>query len=201
MLDRIPEIPGDELDHAAYHSDFARHVEGLRGVIWKLERSQTFREVDDPSWEAFSAGDWQRALDLLEKDRDAISAEARQNRRQGLTIKRVRVVETPLTPYVQWELYALRMLAEAGFELSVLPAAELASFESRRQVPEVVVIGGQVLYQIRYQPDWTPDGAKRVDVPHLISTVASEIAHLFHKGEPLLDFFEREVAPLPAPTV
>ncbi|TDD21866.1 hypothetical protein E1287_40250 [Actinomadura sp. KC06] len=201
MLDRIRRLPGDELDHAAYHSDFACQVEGLSGVIWKLERSQTFREVDDPSWEAFSSGDWRRALALLENDREAVHTEARDNRRRGLKIKRVRVVERPLTPYVQWELYALRMLAEEGFELSVLPAAELASLEARGQLPEVVIIGRRVLYQVRYLPDWTPSGAKRIDAPQTIRAAATEISRLFEKGEPLLDFFEREVARLPAPAV
>jgi hypothetical protein len=201
MLDEIHRLSGDELDHAAYHSDFARQVEGLRGVIWKLERSQTFREVDDPSWEAFLSGDWQRSLDLLEQDRDAVRAEARHNKRQGLQIKRVRVVEYPLTPYLQWELYALRMLAEEGFELSVLPAADLASLETRRQLPEIVVIGRRVLYEVRYLPDWTPAGAKRLSGDYVISTAAAEISRLFQKGEFLLDFFEREVAPLPAPAV
>ncbi|WP_412518592.1 hypothetical protein K8Z49_11115 [Actinomadura madurae] len=201
MLDEIHRLSGDELDHAAYHSDFARQVEGLRGVIWKLERSQTFREVDDPSWEAFRAGDWKRSLDLLEQDREAVRTEARHNNRQGLQVKRVRVVEYPLAPYVQWELYALRMLAEEGFELSVLPAAELASLETRRQLPEVVVLGRRVLYEVRYLPDWTPAGAKRVNGEYVISTATAEISRLFQKGESLLDFFEREVAPLPAPAV
>jgi hypothetical protein len=201
MLDRIPQLAGDELDHAAYHSDFARHVAGLRGVIWKLERSQNFREVNDPSWEAFRSGNWERALDLLEDDREAVRTEARHNRRQGLKVKRVRVVERPLTPYVQWELYALRMLAEVGFELSVVPAAEIAALETQRRLPEVVIIGGRVLYEVRYLPDWTPAGAKRVSAPHVISRAAAEISRLFRKGEPLLDFFEREVAPLPGPAV
>ncbi|MEU8342977.1 DUF6879 family protein [Spirillospora sp. NPDC048832] len=201
MLDEIHRLSGDELNHAAYHSDFARQVEGLRGVIWKLERSQTFREVDDPSWEAFRSGDWQRSLDLLERDREAVRTEARHNKRQGLQVKRVRVVEYPLAPYVQWELYALRMLAEEGFELCVLPAADLAALERRRQLPEVVIIGRQVLYEVRYLADWTPAGAKRVRAPHVIRTAAAEISLLFRKGEPLLDFFEREVAPLPAPAV
>lgn len=201
MLDQIPGIPGDTLGHTAYHKDFARRTADLRGVIWKLERSQYFRELNDPSWQAFVSGDWQRSLDLLEKDREAVRAEAGENRRQGLSIRRVRVVELPMTPYVQWELYALRMLAEEGFELSVLPAAELSALESGGQLPEVVVIGGRVLYQVRYQRDWTPCGAKCIKVPHVIRGAASEIARLFAKGESLLDFFEREVAPLPAPAV
>jgi hypothetical protein len=170
-------------------------------VIWKLERSQVFREVNDPSWEAFSSGDWQRALDLLEKDREAVRAEARHNRRQGLEIKRVRVVERPLAPYVQWELHALRMLAEEGFDLTVLPATEIAPLEAHGQLPEIVVIGGRVLYEVRYSPDWTPSGAKRLDAPQTISAATTEISHLFDKGEPLLEFFAREVAPLPAPAV
>src|SRR5690606_12511807 len=185
MLDSIPDAPGDELDHTAYHSDFAHHVAGLRGVIWKLERSQNFREVNDPSWEAFRSGDWQRALDLLEDDREAVRTEARDNRRQGLQIKRVRVVERPLTPYVQWELHALRMLAEAGFELSVVPASEVAAVETRRQLPEVVIIGPRVLYEVRYLPDWTPAGAKRLSDPRMISAATAEISRLFDKGEPL----------------
>ncbi|MEU8803810.1 DUF6879 family protein [Spirillospora sp. NPDC048819] len=201
MLNQIPTIRGDLLDHSAYHSDFARQVEGLSGVILKLERSQVFRELDDPSWQAFASGDWKSALELLEEDREAVRTEARNNKRQGLKIRRVRVVERPMTPYVQWELYALRMLAEEGFELSVLPADELSALETRGQLPEVVIIDRRVLYEVRYLPDWTPCGAKRINTPYVIHSAAADIIRLFAKGEPLLDFFEREVAPLPAPAV
>ncbi|WP_433151029.1 DUF6879 family protein [Actinomadura nitritigenes] len=201
MLDKIAALDADVLDHAAYHRDFARQTEDLTGVVWKLERSQFFRELNDPSWQVFAAGDWEHSLRLLEKDREAIRAEARDNRRQGLSIRRVRVVEYPVRPYLQWELYALRMLAEEGFEVSVLQAGELSSLETRGQLPEVVVIGKRVLYEVRYLPDWTPCGARRITKPHIIRTAAAEIADLHDKGEPLLDFFEREVAPLPAPAV
>ncbi|WP_141583710.1 DUF6879 family protein [Actinomadura sp. WMMA1423] len=201
MLERIARFEGKLLDHSAYHRDFARQVEDLRGTIWKLERSQVFRELDDPSWLAFSSGDWRRSLELLEEDRKAVRAEADGNRRQGLKIKRVRVVERPLSPYVQWELHALRMLAEEGFELSVLPAEHLSELEDQGQLPEVVVVGSRVLYEVRYQPDWTPCGARRIETPEVIRTAASEIGRLHRKGEPLLRFFEREVARLPAPAV
>ncbi|GGV02180.1 hypothetical protein GCM10010182_19740 [Actinomadura cremea] len=201
MLDQIPRIAGDALDHAAYHKDFALQTENLDGVIWKLERSQFFRELRDPSWRAFTSGDWRRSLNLLEEDRDAVRTEARLNKLRGLRVRRVRVVERPLSPYIQWELYALRMLAEEGFGLTVLPADELSAIETEGQLPEIVVIGGRVLYQVRYDLDWTPCGAKRISAPHVIRNAATEIARLYNKGEPLLDFFEREVAPLPAPAV
>lgn len=201
MLDRIRDVPGDVLDHAAYHADFARETKSLCGVVWKLERSQVFREPNDPSWRAFIAGDWGRALELLERDREAVRAEARRNAGQGLTIRRVRVVEHPVGSYLQWELHALKMLADEGFELRVLSAARLSSLESRAQLPEVVVIGERILYEVRYESDWTPCGARRIAAPDVIRAAASEIADLYELGEPLLDFFEREVAPLPAPAV
>ncbi|WP_149262398.1 DUF6879 family protein [Actinomadura sp. K4S16] len=201
MLDQLARFRGEVLDRAAYHRDFARQTDDLRGTIWKLERSQVFRELDDPSWQAFSSGDWRRSLELLEEDRKAIRTEADGNRRQGLEIKRVRVVERPLSPYVQWELHALRMLAEEGFELSVVPAEDLSDLEIQGQLPEVVVVGTRVLYEVRYRPDWTPCGARRIKAPDVIRTAASEISRLHRKGEPLLRFFEREVAPLPAPAV
>jgi hypothetical protein len=199
MLDRIRQVPGEILDHAAYHKDYAEQVEDLRGVIWKLERAQTFREPGDTSWEAFMDGDWDRALRLLEADRDAVRAEARDNARQGLRIQRVRIVEQPVTPYLQWELNALRMLAEEGFGLRTLPAEYVRTLERRGRLPEIVVLGRRVLYEVRYRDDWTPCGARRIEAPDVVQAAASEIARLYESGEPLLRFFEREIAPLPSP--
>lgn len=201
MLNQIRDIPGEMLGHAEYHADSARARASLRGVFWKLERSQVFREPRDPSWQAFMAGDWQGALDLLEKDRDATRAEARKNAAQGLEIRRVRVAELPVGPYLQWELHALKLLADEGFGLTVLTSDQVASLETRAQLPEVVVVGDRVLYEVQYESDWTPCGARRITDPDVIAAAASEIKALYERGEPFLDFFAREVAPLPAPAV
>jgi hypothetical protein len=201
MLDQIHNIPGKKLNHQDYHQDFARETNGLCGVLWKLERSQTFREPGDASWEALISGDWEHALGLLEKDREAVRAEARHNAAQGFEIRRVRVVEQPVSPYVQWELHALRMLAKEGFGVHVLLAQRLSSLESVGQLPEVVVIEGRVLYEIQYENDWTPCGARRIATPDVIQAAGSEIAMLYDLGEPLLSFFDREIAPLSAPSV
>ena len=107
------------------------------GVLCKLEPSRIFREPRDASWQAFMTGDWQGALDLLEKDRDATRAEARKNAAQGLEIRRVRVAELPVGPYRQWEVHALKLLADGGFGLTVLTSDQVASLETRAQLPEV----------------------------------------------------------------
>lgn len=147
------------------------------------------------------AGDWKGALDLLEKDREATRAEARRNAAQGLDIRRVRVAELPVGPYLQWELHALKLLADEGFGLTVLTAGELAHLERRAQLPEVVVVGDHALYEVQYKPDWTPCGARRITDPDVIVAAAAEIEGLYKRGEPFLEFFDREVAPLHAPAV
>lgn len=201
MLDRIGDVPGEFLDHAAYHARLALEMGRLRGVFWKLERSQVFREPNDTSWQAFMSGDWKSALDLLEKDREDVRAEARRNAAQGLEIRRVRVVEHPVGPYLQWELHALSLLACEGFGLSVLPAEQVAALEVRARLPEVVVVGDQVLYEVQYLPDWTPCGARRITAPDVIGAAASEIERLYERGEPFLSYFDREVLPLLTPAV
>lgn len=201
MLDGVRDVPGERLGHTDYHADLARELGTLRGVLWKLERSQVFREPRDASWQAFMAGDWHGALDLLEKDREAIRAEARENAAQGLEIRRVRVAELPVGPYLQWELHALKLLADEGFGLTVLTSDQVAVLETRAQLPEVVVVGDRVLYEVQYEPDWTPCGARRISDPDVIAAAASEINALYERGEPFLDFFAREVVPLPAPAV
>lgn len=201
MLDRIADIPGEGLDNSAYLADAARMRADLRGVLWKLERSQVFREPNDPSWEAFMAGDWRGALDLLENDRAAVREEAQRHAAQGLEVRRVRVAEMPIGPYLQWELHALKLLADEGAGLSVLTADQVSALETAVPLPEVNVVGDRVIYHIQYEDDWTPCGARRITDPAVIGVAASEIEVLYERGEPLSSFFEREVAPLPAPSV
>lgn len=56
MLERLRDVLGEMLGHAAHHADLAGELESLRGVLWKLERSQVFREPHDTSWQAFHGG-------------------------------------------------------------------------------------------------------------------------------------------------
>lgn len=200
MLERLRGVSGDTLDHAAYHEDFTKESDGLSGVVWKLERAQTFRESGDAGWEAFGSGHWDRPLGILDAEREAIRADAQRNAERGLEIRRVRVVESPVSPYPQWEMHALRMLAEEGFGLRVLDASRVGELERVQQLPEIVVIGDRVLYEVRYDAQWTPIGARRIHDPDVIQEARREVADLYDAGEPLIEFFRREISPLPVPT-
>ena len=200
MLDRLGQLPGTELDFPAYSADFDREYATLTGVIWKLERHQTFREPGDPSWEAFMAGDWSQALELNEADRPEAAAQVAEERARGVETRRVRVVDHPPTPYVQWEMQYLRLLAEAGDEPRVLPSAEVRDWESRYgDLPEVLVFADRLVYLLRYDGAGEPSGCRRIDTPEAVRGTAREIADLYERAEPLLTYVNREITPLPPP--
>ncbi|GAA4891147.1 DUF6879 family protein [Streptomonospora salina] len=200
IFDRIRAADGTVLDRPTFHADSDRAEEKLDGgVIWKLERAQYFNELDDPAWDAFVADDWARALGIFAGERDWIRADVARYSHQGLVFRRLRIVEEPPTPYVQWESHSHRIFVECGHSIRALDAAEVAYLESSAALPELMVYGEQVLYQVRYDETWTPIGAKRVDDAELVANAAEALAGLWKRGEPFRDYFRREIAPLPPP--
>lgn len=198
MLDRIADLPGPELDLGAYSDAYDEVYEHI--VFRKLERRQTFREPGVPSWEAFAAGDWDRALELNELERDAVRAKVSEDYRLGVTSRRLRVVEHPVTPYLQWEMQYFRLLAESGEDLRVVDASQVRHLETDRLLPEIVILGDRVLFEVLYDAEGTAYGARRIDDPEVLAEAGKEVAELYAAGEPLLDYFAREIAPLPPPT-
>src|SRR4051812_32923679 len=102
----LPVGQGERLPLDAYRSEFRQRRAELRDRhSWKFERQQEFEELDD-SWEAFCRGHWEESLRLLGEEREALLKTAQRDRERGTAFRRVRVVEEPLTPYMQWELHA-----------------------------------------------------------------------------------------------
>lgn len=196
MFDRVRSASGTVLDTPGYYADSDRVVSRARGVIWKLERSQVFSEPNDPAWTAFVDGDWARVIEIFESERGDARAEAASYREGGLELRRLRIVESPPTPYLVWELHSHRIFAECGLSIRVLPAEKVRHLERNAPLPEVMVYGEEALYQVRYDDEWQPAGAKRIDNPELVAGVAAGIAELYEEAEPLLDYFDREIAPL-----
>lgn len=159
MLEQLPELSrggASHLDPADYLADFSVRYQDTSGIFWKLERRQEFREPDVPSWNAAAAGDWLRALQLIEPMRAEVAAEF--SAVPGLQRRRIRIVERPVSPYLQWEMHVLRMRAEEGEIVRAVDAKHVRDREHRRPLPELVIIGGSVLYQILYTSNGTLAG-------------------------------------------
>ncbi|WP_103529664.1 DUF6879 family protein [Streptomyces sp. SM12] len=190
---------GERLATADYRTEF-RAVQGdLRGRgSWKFERRQEFVESGE-SWRSFQEGDWAAAVRLHERQHSAYAERVERLREHGAPFRRVRVVEQPLTPYLQWEMQAFRVQAAAGEQIRVITPAALAGLEPEGPLPEVVVLGDRVLYEVVYTERGALDGAVRHVDPELIACWSGFVEELYAAGEDLLVWFGREVSHLPPP--
>ncbi|MFE4911875.1 DUF6879 family protein [Streptomyces sp. NPDC056652] len=207
MLDlHVPPFPaeqGERLLRDAYKRDFWERYDAIRDRgSWKLERRQHFEEQGSASRDALTRGDWSEALRLIEERRADLLADAREDARRGSVFHRLRVVEEPLTPYVQWQLHSLRQRADVGGEkIRTIRAEAVAASETDGPLPEVVVLGGQTLYQVLYSESGVSEGAVRYTDAEIVGRWEGYLKELYGAGEDVRSYFAREVAHLPAPTV
>jgi hypothetical protein len=204
MLDlRAPALPmeqGEQLTDDAYGHDFRQRRTAVRnGDSWKLERLQHFEEEGSDSREALRRGDWEAALGLMEARRDALRRAAQEDERRGSPFRRVRVVEEPLTPYMQWELHSLRQRAQCGHGIRVIQADVVAAAESDGRLPELVILDNRTLYCVLYTEAGVAEGAVRFTDPDIVRPWVAYIRDAYLAGEDVVSYFDRAVAHLAAP--
>jgi hypothetical protein len=181
--------------------DFEKNFRKTRKPgFWKLERRQTFQEpATDRSWAAFLAGEWDKALQLNEARRDDLVRYYRRIAEYGFTTRRVRIVEQPITAYLQWELHALRLRDELGGRVRIVRSEQVEKFETKGPLPEISTLGLDIMYQAMYDDDGTFNGAFKFVDKDLIARCQKFIENLYLEGEDLVSFFNREIALLEPP--
>ncbi|MFF4448185.1 DUF6879 family protein [Streptomyces sp. NPDC001502] len=201
MFECFRDGAGEVLERPDYLDDFSRFHGSDIHFLAKIERGQTFKEQGSPSWDAFASGDWAGALRLIETERDSVAEYFQDAARRGLAFRRLRVVEFPVTAYLQWEMNSFKLRSELGEEIRVLDARAIADVERDGPLPEVVVLGHSVMYSVIYDEELKGAGARRFLDPEQIETTVTEFECLYRKGEEFSEFFKREIAPLGPPAV
>ncbi|WP_369033236.1 DUF6879 family protein [Streptomyces adonidis] len=185
----------------AYYADFEKHFWNSATLgFWKLERQQTFKEPGYDSWEAFARGAWDESLRLLEAGRADMAEYHHKIDRHGFTARRIRVVEEPLSDYMQWELHALRIRDQCGGTVHVIRADQVTQFEDDGPLPEIYTLGSHVMYQAVYDEQGILESVRKFVDPDLILRCQGFLESLYNAGEPLADWFDEHVAPLPPPS-
>jgi hypothetical protein len=180
--------------YADSDKDFARARE-----FWKLERGQVFAEPGNASWEAFADGDWDESLRLIEGFREGLARYHRDAAAAGTSTYRVRIVSLPPTSYIQWELHVLRLRDETGGLTRILLDTAVADLEDQGRLPDIQTMDRNVMYQPIYDANGVAEYGLRYTDKDLVSRCRDFIAALYACGEPIGDFFRREIAPLPPP--
>nr|MDT0659105.1 hypothetical protein [Micromonospora sp. DSM 115978] len=183
-----------------YWADFnERFWQTTAPGFWKLERQQHFQEPNDESGRAFAAGRWDAAMRILDGQRGYFVDYYRRAAEQGFTPRRVRVAEKPICPYLQWELHVLRLRHECGGLTRVIGPDQVASFEAGAPLPEIYTLGLDLMYEAVYDDEGVLAAARRFTDRDLIARCQRLIEDLYQLGEPLDEFFTREVATLQPP--
>ncbi|WP_329179082.1 DUF6879 family protein [Streptomyces sp. NBC_01477] len=190
---------GERLALPDYRRDFrARRAVIRDGESWKLERLQHFEEAN-PRRDALRRGDWSEALRLFEAERTSVREAAQDDEKHGHSFRRLRVIEEPLTPYVQWELHWLHLRAECGYSTRVMPAEVIAASEAAGHVPEVVILDEKVLYQVLYTDTGVTRAAIRFTDPAVVAPWATFIRDAYTAAEDITAYFPRALLRLPPP--
>jgi hypothetical protein len=201
MRDILDGVSGDRLLGDDYWEDFGENFwKTDEGGFWKLERRQNFQEPGSDSWKAFVQGNWKEALRLTEARRPSMQEYYQKIEDHGFHTHRVRVVEKPISPYLHWELHLLRLRDELGGTVRVVTAEQVCDREQQGQLPEIVTLGTNVMYQLLYDDDGLQLGGIRYADRDLIRRWQRIIQDLYAVGENIVSFFEREVVPLTAPS-
>lgn len=194
MLDTIDGLSGDHLELDPYLDDFDGRLASLRNTdIWKLERRQVFHQPESDSWMAFREGRHDESLRLLENKRSSLREEFTELARAGCVLRRTRVVEKPFTTYLLWELHSLHLRAQCGEDVRIISPEPIAAWEHRGQVPEIVGLGDEVTYKIRYDEQGVLRGGVRFTDHATTTRCRAEITALHETGEDLKRYFPREV--------
>jgi hypothetical protein len=192
---------GTRLRQDEYERDFGSRLWLAEGAdSWKFERMRFYDETGFPGWDAFAAGDWQRSLALYDDLRPDLLAFNRRHAERHASFRRVRVVATEVSPYLHWEMYCLRVRAECGESIRVLPEARLAAVEAAiGTAPDLVSLCGATLYVTLYDAAGRPGGAKRFTDPGVVARYETFASDLYESGEDLAVYFDREIAHRPPP--
>ncbi|GIH28215.1 hypothetical protein Aph01nite_65250 [Acrocarpospora phusangensis] len=188
---RIREADGVTMDRAVYRADFHGVYREMEGVLWKLERAQYFHEPYSASWVAWAEGDWDRSLALIE----AAKAEYEADLPSRVELRRLRIVEHPRSPYLEWELRVLAARARAGERPRVLDADAVRHLERERPLPELLIPSPDLLYEILYDQGGAHIGGRRIADRALIEPCLTLLSALYDQAEDLPAYLTREPSP------
>jgi hypothetical protein len=126
-----PSLP-DSADYVSlgeFFQAFNDFSVSVQTRIFKLERLQYYIETGNESWQEFEGGNVRRSLELMRNIRATEAQFDIDFFRRGLQFLRVRAIELPLSPYVEWELQSHIISAQYGETILV---ADLTNAQRNR---------------------------------------------------------------------
>jgi len=124
---------GARLDLEEFGAEFAGAWSRMTSRFLKLECWQSYQELDaNKSLEAYNTGDFDRARDLLEGEAEADRPLFDGVRNRGIQYARIRLVQLPLTPYLEYEMINYRIRRDMGEVIEVVEMPATVTMPNER---------------------------------------------------------------------
>lgn len=181
---------GKRLDLSGFAGAFADAWSTVGTRFLKLECWQAYRELAaNESQAAFDRGDVETAQALLRSEAEADRPLYEDVRRRGIEYARVRLVQEPLSRYLDYEMLSYRVRAEMGENIEVVrcePARRLPDEESF----DVLLFDRDTALIHDYGTGATgvQTGGWLTRDPEVVRFVEERIAALRRRAVPLRDF-------------
>ncbi|WP_370948127.1 DUF6879 family protein [Amycolatopsis sp. cg5] len=189
------EVVDDYVDRPAFRKEFWQATERLRTRTVKVEWGQTFQEPGNPSWEAFAAGDFRKALDLIEQNREDHVRQQRVFDDTGTPFYRIRVIKFPLSDYLKWELAHFRLNAEMGERIFLAKSGSIADIVLTVDLDDFTLFDEFLMLATEYTEEGAFKGAHIVRDERYLSQVSALADKLLDRSLPYEDFPLKEYIP------
>ncbi|MEU5547685.1 DUF6879 family protein [Streptomyces sioyaensis] len=90
---------------------------------------------------------------------------------------------------------------ELSDSIRVMDARKISDIEVDHLVPEVMILGNEVMHEVAYDEDGNAVGANRIADREVIEQSSAGFDALYRRGEDFIEFFNREIVPLGHPMV
>jgi hypothetical protein len=180
---------GTHLDVSGFRAAFQRYWPKCTRQFLKLETLFEYVEVDNPSWDAFVAGDVELSRTLLKEGLSRSIPFYERVRALGIDSHRVRPVRWPLTRYTQWEFHSYEESIKLGQRISLYDA-EYNDMPTASGLSDFIVFDDFVCMLHRYSESGALEGAILVERSEIVREVAGFHANLAAKARPFAEVVE-----------
>jgi hypothetical protein len=173
------------MDEKAFRSTYRELMAATKCSFSKLETRQVYQEPGDASLSAFLKGDRMTAHALLRQPLEGADAESITASRRDISWTRIRLVEFPLTPYLQWELLTYQVSVKYGERILLTDVTGESRTSVLRRGDDFLMFDKKTVLAHNYDREGHLQGAWLIEKDSHVAQYAAFFEHARQGAVPL----------------